>query len=98
MHCAYTDVIPKGYIQMYIYSGVGVKLNVPFTVVSRKRAHGWSTLRVFQRGGWALFRMFPHLTMKEHPRHVYSDLKPSEQIVGHKITYNVITSGFEVES
>ena len=39
-----------------------------------------------------------HLTMKEFPRHVYSDLKPSKQIIGHKITYNVITSGFDVES
>ena len=35
-----------------------------------------------------------HLITKEHPRHVYSDLKHLKQI----ITYNVITSGFEVES
>ena len=68
------------------------------TVVSPKRAHGRSTLQVCQRGGWVLFRLSPHLTMKERPRHVYSDLKHSKQIIGHKITYNVITSGFEVES
>ena len=68
------------------------------TVVARKRAHGRSTLQVCQRGGWALFRLFLHLTMKERPRHVYSDLKPSKQIIAHKITYNRITSGFKVES
>ena len=28
----------------------------------------------------------------------YNDSKPSKQIIGHKITYNKITSGFEVES
>ena len=43
-----------------------------------------------------------HLTMKESQRHVYSDSKaeskPSKQIIGHKITYSRITSGFEVES
>ena len=39
------------------------------------------------------------LTTKERPRHVYSDLKPSEQIIRHKIMYNIIIiSGFEVES
>ena len=52
-----------------------------YTVVLRKRAHGQSTLQVFQGGGWALFRLFPHLTTKECPRHVYSDLKPSKQIL-----------------
>ena len=72
--------------------------NLFITVVSRKRAHGWSTLQVCQRGGWALFRLFPHLTMKECPRHVYSDSKPTKKIIAHKITYNGITSSFEVES
>ena len=33
-----------------------------YTVVSRKRAHGRSTSQVCQRGGWALFRLFPQLT------------------------------------
>ena len=38
------------------------------TVVSWKNAHhGQSTLQTCQRGGWALFRVFPHLTMKEQP-------------------------------
>ena len=68
-----------------------------YTVISWKRAHGWGTLQVCQRGGWALFRLFLHLTTKEHPRHVYSDSKPSKQIIGHIIMYNEITSGFEVE-
>ena len=68
------------------------------TVVLRKRAHGHSTLQVCQRAGWALFQLVPHLTTKECPRHVYSDLKPLKQIIGHKIMYNRITSGFEVES
>ena len=57
--------------------------------------HGRSTLQVCQRRGWVLFRLFPYLTTKEHPCHVYSELK---QIIGHKITYNGITNGFEVKS
>ena len=61
-----------------IEKGVGALLCVStvtvITVVSQKRAHGRSTLQVRQRGGWALFRLFPHLTMKERPRHVY--IKP----------------------
>ena len=64
----------------------------------KNMVHGRSTLQVCQRGGWVLFWLLPHLTTKERPRHVYSDLKPPEQIIGHKITYNVITSSFEVES
>ena len=47
--------------------------------------------------GWALFQLFPHLTMKERLRHVYSNSKagskPSKQIIGHKITYNGISDG-----
>ena len=43
------------------------------TFVSRKSAHRRSTLQVCQRGGWVLFQVFPHLTMKERPCHVYSD-------------------------
>ena len=69
-----------------------------YTIVSWKMVHGRSTLQVCQRGGWALFWLFPHLTMKECPCHVCNDLKPSKQIIRHKITYNGITSGFEVES
>ena len=29
---------------------------------------------------------------KECPRHVYSDLKPSKQIIGHKITESPVAS------
>ena len=79
-------------------SMLGESLRTRYTVVSWKSAHGWSTLQVCQRGGWALFRLFSHLTTKEHPRHVYSNLKPSEQIIERKITYNGTTSSFEVES
>ena len=68
------------------------------TVVSRKSIHGQSTLQVCHRGGWVLFWLFPHLTMKECPHHVYSDLKPLKQILRHKITYNGITSSIKVES
>ena len=39
---------------------------------------------------YALSGLFLHLTTKERPRHVYSDLKPFKQIIGHKITYNVM--------
>ena len=70
----------------------------PSTVVSRKRAHGRSTLQVCQRGGWALFRVFPHLTTKERPCLVYSNSMPLKQIIGQTVTYNGTTSSFEVES
>ena len=69
-----------------------------YSSLTEKSTHGRSTLQVCQRGGWVLFRLFPHLTTKECPRHVYKDLKPSKQITGHKITYNGITNGFEVKS
>ena len=32
--------------------------------------------------GWVLFQVFPHLTTKECPCHVYKELTPSEQIIG----------------
>ena len=51
-----------------------------------------------KRGGVDALLTVSHLTMKECPRHVYSDLKPLKQIIGHKIMYNGITSGFEVKS
>ena len=50
------------------------------TIVSQKSAHGWSTLQVCQRGGWALFSVFWHLTTKECPCHVSSDSMPLKQI------------------
>ena len=55
-------------------------------------------LTCLPKGGWALFRLLPYLTMKEHPYHIYSNSRPSKQIPGHKITYSGITSIFEVES
>ena len=71
------------------------RLFIAITVVSRKRAHGRSTLLVCQRGGWALFRLFPHLTTKEHPRHVYNDSKPLKQIIGRNLN-NVQWTGADV--
>ena len=87
------SVLSHIYIYIYIYMIVYV-----YTVVLRKRAHERSTLQVCQRGGWALFRLLPHLTTKECPHHAYSDLKPPEQIIGHKITYNVVTSGIVLKA
>ena len=54
------------------------------------KEHPWvETLQVCQRGGWAFFWVFLHLTMKEHPCHVYSNLMPSKQIF---VTFNGTTS------
>ena len=36
-----------------------------YTVLSRKSAHGRCILLSQQTGGWALFRVFPHSTLKE---------------------------------
>ena len=38
-----------------------------YTVLSRKSAHGRCILLSHQTGGWALFRVFPHSTLKERP-------------------------------
>ena len=40
---------------------------VASTVLSRKSAHGRCILLSHQTGGWALFRVFPHSTLKECP-------------------------------
>ena len=45
---------------------------------------GGAPYKSAKEGGGALFRLFPHLTTKERPRHLYSDSKPSKQIIGHK--------------
>ena len=37
------------------------------TVLSRKSAHGRCILLSHQTGGWVLFRVFPHSTLKERP-------------------------------
>ena len=49
------------------------------------------------KGGWVLFQVFPHLTMKECPCHVYSDSMPPKQITIQNIRYNGATSGFKVK-
>ena len=51
------------------------------SIISRKSAHGQSTLQVCQRGGWVLFHVFLNLTTKEWPHHVYSNLMPLKQIL-----------------
>ena len=53
-----------------------------FTVVSRKSAHGRSTLQVCQRVGWALLY------------HVYSHLMPLKWIIGQTVSYNEATSEY----
>ena len=54
--------------------------------------------QVHQRGGWVLFQVLPHLIMKDHPCHVYSESMPWKQIVGKTITYNGAINSFEVKS
>ena len=56
-------------------SCLAIHVHVATTVVSRKSAHGRSTLQVCQRGGWALFWVFLHLAIKECPCHVYMPSK-----------------------
>ena len=74
-----------------------LKYNIS-TIVSLNSTYGWSTLKVCQWRGWALFWMFPHLITEEHQSHIYSDSIPFKQVIGQLITYNRTTSGFEVES
>ena len=50
---------------------------------------GGAPYKSAKEGSGRSFDCFRILTTKEQPRHVYSDLKPSKQIIGHKITYNV---------
>ena len=86
-------------VHVDIHSGLHTSIHIlPSTVVSRKGAHGQSILQVCQRGGWVFLRVFPHLTTKEHPCHVYSDWMPLKWIIGQTITDNGTTSGFEVKS
>ena len=65
-----------------------------FTVVSRKSAHERNTLQVCQSRRWVLFWVFRHLTTKERPCHVYSDLIPSKQIVRQIVEYKEINNGW----
>ena len=45
-----------------------------------------------------LFRVFPHLTTKECPCHVYSNSMPLKQTIGQTVMCDGTTSSFEVES
>ena len=73
----------------FFYTTKCVRLLTSYTVVSQKRTDGWPTLQVCQRGEW----VFPHLTMKDRPCHVYRDSMPLKQII---VMCNRTTSGFEV--
>ena len=55
------------------------------TIVSRKRAHGRSTLQVCQRGGWAFFRLFRH-----HESAPMSCLQQLEALEANNCTQNNI--------
>ena len=45
-------------------------------------------LTSLQKRGVGIFLMFPHLTMKECPCHVYNDSMPPKQIIRQIITCN----------
>ena len=46
------------------------------TYRSLSKEHPWANhFTSLPKRGWALFRLFPHLTTKEHPHHVYRDSK-----------------------
>ena len=47
-------------------------VNVYSTVASQKSAHERSTLQVCQRGGLALFQVFPDSTIKDCPCHMFT--------------------------
>ena len=71
------------------------------TVLSRKSAHGRCFLLSHQTGGWALFRVFPHSTLKERPPYTSSanyssdraasacESKPSQHIYIAGVTSNI---------
>ena len=79
---------------MYMFMFVIPHKNVHVYTV----AHGQSTLQVCQREGWSLFQVFPHLTTKERPCHVYSGWMPSKQRIRRTVTYNGATNSFKVKS
>ena len=60
----------------------------PHRLVSRKSTHGQSTLQISQTQGYTLFRVSPHLTTKEHPCHVYSDLTTANNWTEYNIQRN----------
>lgn len=50
------------------------------SVSSKNVEHPWvEHLTTLTKSGWAFFSVFPHLTMKERPCHVYSDLMHSNE-------------------
>ena len=58
-------------------------------VQSCERApHDQRTIQVCQRGEWVLFQVFPHLTMKEHPGHVYSNSIPEANTLTNNHVHN----------
>ena len=59
-------------------------VNVYSTVVSQNSTHGQSTLPVCQRGGLALFQVFPHSTIKDCRCQMLMSLKQIiEQTIMH---------------
>ena len=46
---------------------------------------GGAPYKSAKEGCGLLFQMFPHLTTKEHPCHVYSNAMLSKQIIGQAI-------------
>ena len=68
--------------------------------VSQKSTHRQSTLQVCRREGcgYSWFRVFPHLTMKKCPCHVYSGSMPSKWTIGQTVTHNGTRCSFKVES
>ena len=75
-------LLPKLPTPPHLFLLKTVKVAYVHTIVSRKSAHGRSTLQGCQRGGWALFRVLAHLTAKVRPCHFYSISMPSKQIIG----------------
>ena len=63
---------------------LGVTSNKLVTFPRQNRIY-LSGSQVHQKSGWALFQVFPHLTMNKRPCHVHSDSIPSKQIIGQAI-------------
>ena len=95
LRCTYIREVP--YLDRYSQSLISLPCpRILHTVVSWKSPHGWSTLHC-QKGRWALFWVFSHLTMKQCPCHVYSDLIPSKQTTGQTLMYNRAAGSFIVK-
>ena len=69
-------------------------LSAPIDQSRKRPLTGGAPYKSPKEGGGALFWVSPHLTTKERPCHVHSDLMPSKQIIGQSITqHNRITTG-----